>query len=82
MFIYIFFPCYHTFIIKLVLYYYLDLNFQMETERLSNDLDGQNFVNLKYDPSKSTGHILLDNPCDLGLNFYKYSLYLKISILF
>ena len=33
----------------------------MEAERLSKDLDGQNFENLKFDPSKSTGNILLDN---------------------
>ena len=33
----------------------------METKTLSNDLDVKNFENLKYDPSKSTGDIFLDN---------------------
>ena len=46
----------------------------METERLSNDLDGQNFENQKYDPSKSTVEILLDNSCDADLNFYNINI--------
>ena len=46
----------------------------MENERLSNGLDGQNFGNLKYDPSKSTRNILLEDSCDLDLNFYNINI--------
>lgn len=41
----------------------------MVNERLSNDLDGQNFENLNHDSSKITGNILLDDLCDPDLNF-------------
>ena len=46
----------------------------METKRLSSNLDGHNFENLKYDSSKSTGGILLDNSCDPDLNFYNINI--------
>lgn len=42
----------------------------MENKGLCNNLDGQNIENLKYDPSKCTGGILLDNSCDSDLDFY------------
>ena len=41
----------------------------MENERLNNDLDGKNFKQLKYDPSKNTGDILLGSSCDPDLHF-------------
>ena len=41
----------------------------MVNERLSNDLDGQNFENLNHGSSKITGNILLDDLCDPDLNF-------------
>lgn len=45
----------------------------MENKGLSNDLDGQSFENVRYDPSKSTGNILLDL-CDPNLNFYNINI--------
>ena len=63
----------------------------MEGERSSNDVDAQNFENLKYDRSKIIGNTLLDNSCDADLNLYIINIkninmplitYLKISILF
>lgn len=78
---FIFFLLDHTFNLKL----------KVEGERSSNDVDGQNFENLKYDPSKSIRNTLLDNSCDADLNFYNINIkninmplimYLKISILF
>ena len=68
-----------------------NLKLKVEGERSSNDVDGQNFENLKYDPSKSIRNTLLDNSCDADLNFYNINIkninmplimYLKISILF
>ena len=68
-----------------------NLKFKVEGERSSNDVDGQNFENLKYDRSKSIGNTLLDNSCDPDLNLYIINIkninmplitYLKISILF
>ena len=41
----------------------------MVNERLSNDLDGQNFENLNHGSSKITGNILVDDLCDPDLNF-------------
>ena len=46
----------------------------METERLSNNLDGQNFENLKYDPLKSTEDTLSDNSCDADLKFHSINM--------
>ena len=46
----------------------------METKTLSNDLNVKNFENLKYDPSKSTGDIFLDNSWDPDLNFYNINI--------
>ena len=45
----------------------------MENKGLSNDLDGQSFENVRYDPSKSTENILLDL-CDPNLNFYNINI--------
>lgn len=39
----------------------------MRNERLSNKLDDQSFPNIKYDQSKTTEDILLDNLCDAHL---------------
>ena len=62
----IFFHCYH--IIKLML---LVPEFQNgKTKWLSNDLD----ENLKYDPWKSTGDILLYSSFDPDLNFYNINI--------
>ena len=41
----------------------------MENERLSGNLDGNNFKNLKHDPSKGTGDNLLSSSGDPVLIF-------------
>ena len=41
----------------------------MENERLSDNLDGNNFKNLKHDPSKGTGDNLLSSSGDPVLIF-------------
>ena len=46
----------------------------MENERLSDNLDGNNFENLKHDPSKGTGDNLLGSSGDPYLNFCNISI--------
>ena len=41
----------------------------MKNEKLSNNLDDQNFANKKYDQLKITWYILLNNSCDAHLSF-------------
>ena len=39
-------------------------------EKETNEHVALNFETLKYDPSGSSGNILLDNSCDLDLHFF------------
>ena len=39
-------------------------------ENETNDHVALNFETLKYDPSESSGNILLDNSCDRDLHFF------------
>ena len=43
----------------------------MRIERLSNNLDVHSFANIKYDQSKTTEEILLDNSYDAHLRFLR-----------